>query len=108
MVSIAKPLVATVTDLGDRVMICLAGALDAFGVASAGGALDRAIALGANSLVIDVEQVSFIDSAGVGFLVSAHRRAIASGKSLVVERAWGHVRKVIEMTGVDRLVLVAH
>jgi len=51
--------------------------------------------------VADLDQVSFIDSAGLGALAGAARRAAAHGGSLHVVCARPRIRQLFRLTGLD-------
>jgi anti-anti-sigma factor len=70
---------------------------------------ERLFALAASSryLVIDLDQVTFIDSAGLSALVGAANRAAAHGGSLNVVCARPKIRKLFRLTGLDRRLLPA-
>jgi anti-sigma B factor antagonist len=55
-------------------------------------------------LVVDLEQVSFIDSVGLAMLVGAAKRADAHGGSLQVVCALPKVRQLVRLTGLDRRI----
>ena len=52
-------------------------------------------------LVVDMEQVSFIDSVGLATLVGAAKRAEAHGGSLQVACALPKIRQLVRLTGLD-------
>ena len=52
-------------------------------------------------LVIDMEQVTFIDSVGLATLVGAAKRAAAHGGSLQVACALPKIRQLVRLTGLD-------
>lgn len=52
-------------------------------------------------VVIDLSDVTFIDSTGLGAMVAASNRARAAGTSIHLAGAWGEVRKVLELTELD-------
>ena len=52
-------------------------------------------------LVVDLEQVSFIDSVGLATLVGAAKRAEAHGGSLQVACALPKIRQLVHLTGLD-------
>jgi anti-sigma B factor antagonist len=60
------------------------------------------LAAGGGPLVADLDQVRFIDSAGLGALVGAAKRATAHGGSLHVVCARPKVRQLFRLTGLDR------
>lgn len=55
-------------------------------------------------LIVDLEQITFIDSAGLGALIGASRRAEEHGGSLHAVCARPHTRKLLGLTGVDRRI----
>jgi anti-sigma B factor antagonist len=56
-------------------------------------------------VTIDLEKLSFLDSTGVRCLVDAARAAAGAGSRLVVRQPRGMVLQVLEICGVDRLLL---
>ena len=61
-----------------------------------------ALAASGRPLVADLNQVSFIDSAGLSALVGAANRAAAHGGSLHVVCARPQIRQLFRLTGLDR------
>jgi anti-sigma B factor antagonist len=59
------------------------------------------------TLIVDLNRVTFIDSAGLGALVGAARRADAHGGSLHAVCARPQTRKLLWLTGVDRRIPLA-
>jgi anti-sigma B factor antagonist len=55
-------------------------------------------------LIVDLNRVTFIDSAGLGALVGTARRAAEHGGSLHAVCAQRQVRRLLWMTGVDRRI----
>jgi anti-anti-sigma factor len=56
-----------------------------------------------SALVIDLEQVSFIDSSGLGLLLLLREQATAVGKSIILSRCSPEVMKVLSITQFHRL-----
>jgi anti-sigma B factor antagonist len=52
-------------------------------------------------IVVDLAQVPFIDSTGLGTLVTARRLALARDLSFVVRGVAGRVRRVMDITGLS-------
>jgi anti-sigma B factor antagonist len=59
------------------------------------------------TLIVDLNRVAFIDSAGLGTLVGAARRAAAHGGSLHAVCARPPTRRLLWLTGVDRRIPLA-
>jgi anti-sigma B factor antagonist len=65
------------------------------------------LADGGGTLIVDLNRVTFIDSSGLGALVGAARRAAAHGGSLHAVCARPPTRRLLWLTGVDRLIPLA-
>ena len=63
-----------------------------------------ALAGSGHPLIVDLNRVTFIDSAGLGALVGAARHADAHGGSLHAVCSRPQVRKLLWLTGVDRRI----
>jgi anti-sigma B factor antagonist len=59
-------------------------------------------------LVVDLDQVSFIDSAGIGALVGTAKRAAAYDGSLSVVCTRPQIRRLFRLVGLDRKIPLAH
>jgi anti-sigma B factor antagonist len=59
------------------------------------------------TLIVDLNQVTFIDSAGLGALVGTARRVAAHGGSLHAVCSQPQPRKLLWMTGVNRRIPLA-
>lgn len=65
------------------------------------------LADGGRTVIVDLNRVTFIDSAGLGALVGAARRASAHGGSLHAVCARPATRRLLWLTGVDRRIPLA-
>jgi anti-sigma B factor antagonist len=54
-------------------------------------------------VLVDLTGVTFLDSTGLGALVEAHQQATALGRELLLVGAHRSVRRVLELTRLDRL-----
>jgi anti-anti-sigma factor len=59
------------------------------------------------ALIVDLNQVTFIDSAGLGALIGAYRQVTARGGSLHAVCSRPQTRKLLWLTGVDRRIPLA-
>ena len=82
-------------------VVTVAGEID---IATATRLRERLFELAASGrpLVADLDQVRFIDSAGLAALVGAANRAAAHGGSLHVVCARPRIRQLFRLTGLDR------
>ena len=59
---------------------------------------------GSEPLIVDLDRVTFIDSAGLGALVGTSRRAAEHGGTLRAVCTQPRTKKLLWMTGVDRRI----
>ncbi len=91
---------------GGAHVITVSGELDLAVAASLESELSRAVESGAEHIVIDLSQLEFIDSTGLGVLVSAHQRAAEAGCRLGVTNPGTQVARLLQLTGLtERLSL---
>lgn len=93
-----------VAQLNGCVEVFLAGELD---LGSSDGLHERLAELAGESsgdLVLDLQEVVFLGSAGLATLLAAHQEIAQAGRRLVLRNVHGTARHVLEVTGlVDRL-----
>jgi anti-sigma B factor antagonist len=61
---------------------------------------------GAASLIVDLGECTFIDSTALGILIEANRHLGGSPRSLVLISDDRNIRKVFEVTGLDRVFTI--
>lgn len=88
-------------------VVAVAGEIDLATAASFQEALGEAIAAEPAGIVVDLSAVTFMDSTGMGALVRARRRADEHGRSVALVGATAGVRRILDLTGLDR-VFVLH
>jgi anti-sigma B factor antagonist len=54
-------------------------------------------------LIVDLEGLEFVDSAGLGILIGGRKRAQAGGGDLVLVSTGRNVRRLLELTGLMRV-----
>lgn len=89
----------------DRSVISVKGDIDAYGGHVLRDAITDSIELD-HDVVIDLSQVEFVDSAGVGVLVGAHRAAQKAGRHFAIRRPSHRVSVLLEVTGLNRLFAI--
>ena len=73
---------------------------------SFGRTLEDLRAEGARKIVVDLSELTFIDSSGISVLVGAARAASAEQCTLVVAAPTSHVQRVFEIVNLGELVAV--
>ena len=93
------PMFATRTEVRRKVAeVALVGELDMRSASVLEEDLARYIGDGVAGVVIDLRELTFLDSSGLHTLVDAKRRATASGQRLVLVGATESTRRLFELT----------
>lgn len=80
------------------VQVALRGELDIDSAPRVRSELAAAVESGAPTVLVDLHDVTFMDSSGLSALVAAGQALAARGASLYLEGASGAVRQVLEIT----------
>ncbi|AOM81995.1 STAS domain-containing protein [Salisediminibacterium beveridgei] len=86
------------TTQDEHVLVTLYDELTVTDAADLREQLYQKIEEGHSWFIIDMERLSFIDSAGIGILVAIHKRTKERGGHLKIRHAKGPVYEVFEMT----------
>ena len=86
---------------GSEAVITLAGELDLAGAPALHACLLEAAASGADTIEVSFESVTYIDSSGLGILVSAHKRLQSTGGSLVISQPSERVMRILTISGLS-------
>jgi anti-anti-sigma factor len=88
-------------------VIALTGELDLASSPALEEELAKVFTSDAQTVVIDLRQLDFMDSTGLSILVRAHHSAIADQRRLALVKGPPQVQRLLTLTGVtDRLSLV--
>jgi anti-sigma B factor antagonist len=77
----------------------LTGDLDVATAPSLRGALTEAAAGGRHNLIVDLSNVTFLDSTGLGALIGAHKRAQENGGQVRLVAGEGQILRLLRITG---------
>jgi anti-sigma B factor antagonist len=80
------------------------GELDLYTAARVQTGIDEAGAVGADTVIVDLSETSFIDSAALGVLVQETKRLEGRGHSLVLVTSDPRTIRVVEVTGLNRVL----
>ena len=86
---------------GSEAVITLAGELDLAGAPAFHACLLEAAASGGDTIEVSFESVTYIDSSGLGILVSAHKRLQSTGGSLVISQPSERVMRILTISGLS-------
>jgi anti-sigma B factor antagonist len=86
-------------------LVSVSGEIDLYTAERVRNGIDEADAVGADTVVLDLSESSFIDSTALGVLVQENRRLEGRGHSLVLVTNDPRTRRVLEVTGLDRVLL---
>jgi anti-sigma B factor antagonist len=78
--------------------------IDTANAAGLRAALLQAAGYGNGTLVVDMSQTQFCDSAGLLVLVRAHQRAQAEGGEVLLVISAATVLRIFAITGIDRMI----
>ena len=93
---------------GTAYVIRLSGELDMAGCPDLEMALSEAVHSQPDPILVDLEELAFIDGAGLESLLVAGRQAASDGDRLRMTRSAGQVARLFRLTAVDKtLPLVA-
>jgi anti-anti-sigma factor len=88
-------------------VISVSGELDLASAPELEQELQRAAADSAELVILDLRELQFIDSTGLGLLIKAHRQAESMGRKFAIVRGQSQVQRLLGLTGIDeRLTLV--
>ena len=88
----------------DRYLITVSGEVDLASSPDLDTAIIAAIESGSSSLVIDLTDVSFMDSSGLGVIVRGLKRCREADKDLDLVITNERVLKVFGITGLDQVI----
>ena len=91
----------------DRVVVRIGGECDAATLDRLNETLEAAIDQQPQEVVIDLAEATFIDSLTLGSLTAAAKRVRAYGGSFRIRKVAAEVRRVFEITGLDKYLLQA-
>ena len=91
---------------GTKAVVSLKGELDVAGAGRLRDCLVAEIAAGRTTIMLDLAGLEFIDSTGLGVIVSGLKRARERGGDVVLRAPNRTTRRVLEITGLDRTMTI--
>lgn len=93
-------LAVTHTTRDDAYVVLVAGEVDVSNASELRSALDEALATDATRIEVNLAEVPYVDSTGIGVLVGASRRATDASKQFGVTNPQRNVQRVLTLLGV--------
>ena len=93
---------------GDSLVFKLRGSLDLATAPMVRAALSEATEKGGHHLIVDLTQLEFLDSTGLGVLIGAHRRAAERGGSFRLIVNDGPISRLLNITGLVTVFAAYH
>ena len=87
----------------DSGLVSVSGESDLYTAPQLKGEVLRLIGAGSNRLVVDLTRTSFVDSATLGVLLGGLKRLRPKGGEIVLVIADPNIRKIFEITLLDRV-----
>jgi anti-sigma B factor antagonist len=91
---------------GDAIVYRLRGSLDFATAPSLRAALIEAANEGKHDIVVDLSQLEFLDSTGLGAIIGAHRRALENGGCVRLVVNAGPIQRLLTITGLMGILSV--
>ena len=97
-----RAVVASLTP--ELAIVSVSGELDLYTAPRVRTGIHEAGAVGADKVIVDLSETSFIDSAALGVLVQETKRLEGRGKSLVLVTSDPRTTRVVELSGLNRVL----
>lgn len=85
----------------DRIVLTLHGELDLLGAPRLRGEIESHAVDAADIVVLDLDDVQFIDSAGLRVVLAAHERTVERGQRLALTPGSPQVQRLLSIAGVS-------
>jgi anti-sigma B factor antagonist len=100
-----QPVVQTIEQHGRAFVVRLLGELDLYNAGDVRSALADVAAQEPERVVVDLEEVTFIDSTGLGVLVEA-RTKLANRRAFLLSRPQVETKRALEISGLAKQIPV--
>ncbi|SHN78227.1 anti-sigma F factor antagonist [Desulfitobacterium chlororespirans] len=59
---------------------------------------------GVRTVVLNLEDISFIDSSGLGVILGRYKKLLPMGGKVIITRVPPHIYKIMELSGLPRII----
>lgn len=89
-------------------VIGLRGELDLHTTPTLQATVDSALESRISAVVLDLTELTFLDSHSIGVIVGCFNAAQRTGRSLSLRDPGPHVARILSITAIDRLIAIEH
>ena len=94
-----------VETIGTTLVVKINGEIDHHTAPELREAMDKELALkNITNIVLDFDEVSFMDSSGIGIIVGRYKQVAARGGKMMIIRVKPQVDKVLEISGLKKIM----
>ena len=94
----------TAKQIGNTAHAALAGELDQHTAQDVREQLDALFDAGAKHMVIDMKELTMMDSSGIGVLIGRYKRALAGSGTLAVKNPTAQIDAIMRMAGLYKII----
>ena len=95
----------TVDKTGESVKFTIQGCIDHANASALKYELEEALSGGQINIILDMLQVEYLCSSGVGVILVAYKKAKSAGGKLIIEQASEFVMNILSITSLDKMLL---
>ncbi len=96
----------SVRKIGERSVLDVVGEVDVYSAPNLRERLCELLSAAEPSLIVDLSEVSFLDSTGIGTLVAGLNRAVQFGGTLTLVCDHERILKLFRITGLDSVFAI--
>lgn len=94
-------------ELDENMIVRLAGDIDLSAIVAVRSAFHEVLSDGWSHVIVDLEDVTFLDSAALGILIGLHRRCREASGVCVLVNVQPDAMRLLSVTGLDAVFAVA-
>ncbi|WP_195268280.1 STAS domain-containing protein [Eubacterium sp. 1001713B170207_170306_E7] len=87
----------------DRDGVCVTGEVDIYTATQFKEPIEKLIQAGTKEIFLDLTNLSYIDSTGIGILIELRKGSMSKGLDMTLINPQKNVVKLLQLTGVDQI-----
>ena len=88
----------------DTLIVKIVGELDQHSAQFLRKELDKLILLGAKNLLLNLEELDFMDSSGIGVIIGRYKNVLTLGGVTAILNPKSQVEKIIRLSAIDKII----